>query len=153
MPRWSGLFCARQRGKCLRRIVGNPILESGIHRNLRELTVNASDPGNIRDAAPAPVRRYFDYALPGTGEAIVRMEAVQRGAVRTAVDSQCWLSFTALHHVEPAAAAFAWDARVRMLGPLSLRVSDGFRDGQGYGKVGLGKHITLARAQGGADMN
>jgi len=117
------------------------------------LTVNASDPGNIRDAAPAPVRRYFDYALPGTGEAIVRMEAVQRGAVRTAVDSQCWLSFTALHHVEPAAAAFAWDARVRMLGPLSLRVSDGFRDGQGYGKVGLGKHITLARAQGGADMN
>ena len=115
--------------------------------------MNASDPGNIRDTLPAPVRRYFDYALPGTGKAIVRMEAVQQGTLRTAIDSQRWLAFTALHHVEPAATAFAWDARVRMLGPLSLRVSDGFRDGQGYGKVGLGKHITLARARGDVDMN
>src|SRR5690606_41329205 len=118
MPRWSGLFCASQRGKCLRRIVGNPILVSGIHRNHRELTVNASDPGNIRDAAPAPVRRYFAYALPDTGEALVRTEAVQRGAVRTAVHSQCWQSFTALHRVEPPAAAFARDAWGRMPGPL-----------------------------------
>lgn len=115
--------------------------------------MNASGPGYIRDSLPAPVRRYFDYALPGTGEVIVRMEALQQGTLRTAVDSQRWLAFTASHRVEPAVTAFAWDARVRMLGPLSLRVSDGFRDGQGYGKVGLGKRITLARAQSDVDMN
>lgn len=68
--------------------------------------MNASDPGNIRDAAPAPVRRYFDYALPGTGEAIVRMDAVQRGAVRTAVASQRWLAFTALQHGSVVAVSF-----------------------------------------------
>ena len=40
-----------------------------------------------------------------------------------------------------------------MFGPLSLRVSDGFREGVGYGRVGLGAGITLARAQGGTHMN
>lgn len=81
------------------------------------------------------------------------MTAIQRGTLRTAVDSLRWLSFTALHRVTPSATSFSWDARVRIFGPLSLRVSDGFRDGEGYGKVGTGCGITLARAQGGTDMN
>ena len=107
----------------------------------------------LPDNLPTPVRRYLEFALPASGESIASMESVQRGTLRTAVDSQRWLAFTALHRVTPADTSFSWDARVRLFGPLSLRVSDGFRDGEGYGKVGLGAGITLARVHGDAHMN
>lgn len=99
---------------------------------------------------PAPVQRYLVFAGVDPGRPIVEMHAMQSGTLRTDVRAARWFAFDATHEVVLPERMFAWRARVRLLGSFALHVRDGFRDGEGYGEVAIGKRLRIAQAHGGA---
>lgn len=102
---------------------------------------------------PPPVARHLRWALPG-GSAPVRLATLrQAGRLRTGVQMQRWMRFDAVHTVAPGLAAFVWDARVDLVGPLHLRVLDSLVGGRGAGKVLLMSAFTMARDGGTPEMN
>lgn len=98
---------------------------------------------------PAPVQRYLAFAGVDPDRPIVAMNASQSGTLRTDVRASRWHAFAATHEVVLPERMFSWHARVRLLGPLGLHVRDGFRHGEGYGEVAIGKHLRIGRAHGG----
>ena len=104
------------------------------------------------ESLPAPVARYFRFALPEAMPIrIVRLR--QRGTVRTDLESDRWMPFTADHLVAPAAIGFLWNARVEIAPLLHVRVRDALSGGQGSGKVDLLSAFTISAAGGTPEMN
>ena len=68
---------------------------------------------------PAPVARYFRYAL-SDGQPFVSSGAMlQKGVLRTSIGSPDWTSFTARQFVVPGVPGFVWNARINVR-PASL---------------------------------
>ncbi len=89
------------------------------------------------DMLPAPVVRYFRYAL-ADGQAMVRSAYLHEyGTLRTSTHSRRWLSFDAEHFVSTPVPAFAWNARVAFAPLLRLHVRDSYRDGHGSAAIRL----------------
>ena len=82
------------------------------------------------DGLPAPVARYFAFALT-PGQALVRHAQVRwRGEFRSAPDA-AWKPFTAIQHFTVHPPGFVWDASIQMLPLAPVRVRDGYVDGEG----------------------
>jgi hypothetical protein len=88
---------------------------------------------------PAPVVRYFDYALT-PGQPLVR-GARLRQTGEFAVRAGQWVPFTAVQHFAVKPPGFVWDASMRMSPLLSVRVRDSYVGGEG---AMLGKLAGLA---------
>ncbi len=73
---------------------------------------------------------------------VARLEQV--GALRTSIRSSRWSPFTARQIIVPPSPGFAWDARVRILPLLHVRVRDAYVGGNGSGRVSVFSAITLA---------
>ncbi|MGE0581886.1 MAG: DUF6544 family protein [Steroidobacteraceae bacterium] len=104
-------------------------------------------------ALPAPVARYLRLAL---GDNLPRPESVeihQTGQLRTDGVSGRWMDFTAVHVASAAPCAFTWNARVRLLPLIHLRVIDSLRDGLGAGRVLLQSRFEVAMDGGTPQMN
>jgi len=102
---------------------------------------------------PAPVRRYLRMAL-SDGQprpAMVTME--QAGRLRTGVESEQWLDFTATETTAPDARGFVWDARLRLAPLVHASIRDVYVGGVGDGRVALQSAITVAADHGGHDLN
>ncbi len=105
------------------------------------------------DILPAPVARYFRYALKN-GQPLIRSARYrQAGTLRTDIHSKRWFDFEAVQHVVPGPRSFIWDARVFMLPLIQLGVADRYVSGRGSSKVDLLSIITIAQESGGAEMN
>jgi hypothetical protein len=99
------------------------------------------------DVLPPPVARYFRAVLPDSGAAIryARLEQRGRFLVRPTLDG--WRPFTATEHFTARPAGFVWDARIRMLPGMHVKVRDGFVAGRGsmVGSVmGLRRVVSVA---------
>ena len=85
----------------------------------------AAPPASIQedlDSLPAPVARYLRWALPEPlSLRYVRIQQI--GTLRTDVQTDRWMDFTAEHIAAPAAPGFVWNARVA-IAPLAGRQSD-----------------------------
>lgn len=102
--------------------------------------------------APEPVLRYLRQALPVSQSVrVVRLR--QTGELRTDPRSDRWMRFEAEHIAVPAAEGFVWDARVRMVPLLHVRVRDALAAGEGSGRVSLLSLFPLAAAGGTPEMN
>ena len=89
------------------------------------------------DRLPAPVARYFAFALP-EGQRRVRVARVRWvGEMRLKPDG-AWSPFTAEQRFTGAPPGFVWDAEVRMMPLVPVRVRDSYVAGQGQmlGRVG-----------------
>lgn len=105
-----------------------------------------------QDELPEPVSRYLQLALGSLAAPIEVAKIFQHGDLRTTLESQRWLRFTASEVVKPADFEFEWNARVRVAPLVRLRVHDAYRNGEGEGRVSaLG--ITIANERGGAALN
>jgi len=83
------------------------------------------------DGLPAPVARYFAFALP-EGQAIIHEARIeQAGAFRIGGPRSPWFPFTALQHVAAEPPGFVWDARIRVALCLTIRVRDSYLGGAG----------------------
>jgi hypothetical protein len=93
---------------------------------------------------PDPVRRYVEHVLGDERRSIRAMRMTQSGELRTDPRRRRWMKFRAEHRVTPESRTFCWDARVRVLPLLYLRVRDAYADGVGSGQVQLLSAVTVA---------
>lgn len=145
--------------------VGVAALAKRVHRNtgenkdcLKRLRGDDADTHFARvshaalEVLPAPVARYFRYALQDGQPLILSACYRQIGALRTDIHSARWFDFEATQRVAPASRSFTWDASVYLLSFLRLHVRDGYVAGRGSGKVSL-MSVPIAKERGGAEMN
>lgn len=79
---------------------------------------------------PEPVARYFRFALSVDPRPIVRTRIDWDGEMRMRPDAE-WQPFTATQAFSSDPPAFVWDARVRMIDVVPVRVRDAYRAQQG----------------------
>ena len=83
------------------------------------------------EGLPAPVARYFRFALK-PGQARIRSARLrQRGEFRSGGAGGAWSPFTAAEHFSAGPAGFVWDARIRMAPLMAVRVRDSYVGGAG----------------------
>ena len=107
----------------------------------------------LDDALPEIVRRYLDRAFADPASTLRTVRLRQEGRLRTDARSRRWMAFTAEEQIEPLAQSFAWDARVRLAGPLHLRVQDRLVAGRGSGEVSLMSFLRLGSSRSCAEMD
>ena len=78
---------------------------------------------------PAPVARYFSFALTPGLPLVRRARLLQEGTFATARDR--WAPFTAIEHFSVSPPAFVWDARIRVAPLLAAHVRDSYLAGEG----------------------
>jgi hypothetical protein len=92
------------------------------------LTTEAAYPPEL-DTLPPSVARYFEFALGSDRRPIRR--AHLRFTGKFAAKPNAWAPFTAEQDITPVPPGFVWDARIRMVGPVSVRVRDSYSNGVG----------------------
>ncbi|MCU0764772.1 MAG: hypothetical protein MUF32_01795 [Burkholderiaceae bacterium] len=122
----------------------------------RLLAGAAAQPGRFDaasvDALPAPVARYLRAVLRD-GQPIPRRVRIDwDGEFNMGrPGSDRWVPFNARQDFVPAAPGFVWDARMRM-GGITVRVRDGFVDGEGSMLGRLLALVTVVDRRGGEAM-
>jgi hypothetical protein len=84
---------------------------------------------------PEPVSRYFARVLAEHQRPIRSVRMHQTGQLRADPHRQRWMSFSATEVVRPCPRSFSWDAEIRLLPLVQLRVRDAYADGVGTGQV------------------
>lgn len=102
---------------------------------------------------PAPVARYFRYALTDGQPLIGAVDLSQSGILRTSVSSPDWTAFTAKQRVVPVAPGFVWNARVAVRPGFYVSVLDSYNMGVGVGRVSLYGAISVVQAENIAELN
>lgn len=99
------------------------------------------------EGLPAPVMRYFRVALRD-GQPIVRcMRLSQHGDFLLRPAPNGWRPFTATQYFTTQPPGFVWDAYIRMVLGLGVRVRDAFVDGTGSMRASLMGIIPLASVE------
>jgi hypothetical protein len=96
------------------------------------------------DDLPAPIRRYLTHVLPDEQPYVQTVRLEQTGTFRSGGRGAPWNDFTATQHVTTHPPGFVWDASIRMLPGLSVRVLDAYADGHGALWARLGGVVTVA---------
>ena len=97
---------------------------------------------------PAPVRRYFEWALTH-GQPIIRsVELTQTGTFNLSLIRPQWKSFTAGQQVTTARPGFVWDAVILMFPAVSVRVVDAYIAGEGMLRPAILGLFPLGAVQG-----
>ncbi len=97
---------------------------------------------------PAPVRRYFAYALRDGQPLITYARLEQRGTFRMSAREDSWRPFEAVEHFVPAAPGFVWDARIAVLPGAAVRVRDSYVDGSGRMRADLLSLVPIVDGYG-----
>jgi hypothetical protein len=100
---------------------------------------------------PEPVARYFAFALPAGSERISTAHVRWTGELQMQPGSG-WLPFEAEQHFTDRPPGFVWDARIRMLPLISVRVRDGYVAGVGTMLARVGGLVTVVEAGGTPEM-
>lgn len=79
---------------------------------------------------PDPVARYFQTVLPEGEKAPDQIYLAQSGQF-LAGEQQKWRNFTADQHFTVRPPGFVWNASIKMLPPVNVRVIDSYHDGKG----------------------
>lgn len=105
------------------------------------------------DPLPVPVQRYLRLALTDGQPRLAHATLRQEGRLRTGVESEQWLAFTASETIAPAARGFVWNARMRVAPLVHASIRDAYVGGVGDGRIALQSAITIAADHGGHDLN
>jgi hypothetical protein len=100
---------------------------------------------------PAPVVRYFEFAL-APGRPLIRTVRIEHaGEFRSGLDAP-WAPFTSVQHFSANPPGFVWDAAIRMSPILTVRVRDGYFQGTGSMQARIASLIPVVNAQGGEEL-
>jgi hypothetical protein len=136
--------------------IGNVLWERSTTRALRRLNPDtaASDgaaafsPDQLT-GLPAPVARYFAFALT-PGQPVIRHARLrQRGEFLT---GGMWHPFSAVEHFGVLPPGFLWDATIRMAPLIVVRVRDSYLDGEGSMHGRLAAIVPVVRQGGTPEM-
>lgn len=105
------------------------------------------------DQLPAPVARYFRWALK-EGQPLIRSaRIVWRGEFRARQTEDGWEPFEAEQHFSAQPPGFVWDANIRMAPLVKVRVRDAYLAGQGSMQGKLLSLVPVVDQQGAAELN
>ena len=99
---------------------------------------------------PAPVVRYFDFALT-QGQPLVASACIEWEGTFS-MRSHRWSAFTARQHYRVQPPGFVWDARIWMTGVLPVLVRDSYADHEGSLEAAIGGVVKVADARGTAEI-
>lgn len=99
---------------------------------------------------PAPVARYFTFALP-PGQPRIR-GAELRFTGQFAARPNAWSSFTAEQHINAERPGFVWDARIDMMPVVPVLVRDSYVAGQGAMRAAAGGVVPFVNEKGTPEM-
>ena len=108
--RWN-----RTTARLVRRLGGQPATPAG----------SRADAVRVDAGLPAPVLRYFQYALAPEQRLVATARFRQRGVMRSQA-SAAWAPFTAAEHFSTSPPGFVWDATVAMMPAVSLSIRDSY---------------------------
>lgn len=100
---------------------------------------------------PPPVRGYFQRALRDGQQRVARARVVHRGSFLVR-PPQGWRPFRATQLFSTRPPGFHWEARIRLLPGLGIRVHDAFVDGAGSMRASLLGLFRLASSAGTPEM-
>lgn len=95
---------------------------------------------------PPPVQRYLQHVLRDGQLLIETVRFGQHGTFRGEVTGD-WSPFTATQHVALRPPGFVWDASIRMMPIIPVRVLDACHDGRGILQAWLGGVLTVMDAE------
>jgi hypothetical protein len=95
------------------------------------------------DNLPAPVARYFRFALK-EGQPVIRTARISHSGKFNLNDK--WIPFESNQHFSAYPPAFVWDAKMQMNFLMSVRVRDGYSDGKGMMLAKISGLFTVADA-------
>ncbi len=141
--------------------IGQRRLDQHIAAVVEELLAAAeapsSPPARTRganvDEPPVPVQRYLSHVLRNDLPAVQAVKLTQKGTFRSGGAGSSWHDFTATQHVTIQPPGFAWNASIRMLPGLSVRVLDAYADGQGMLWTRLGGVVPVANPAPGPSLD
>jgi hypothetical protein len=104
-----------------------------VHRGMDERKPGVA-PTQLEEL-PAPVERYFTFALPH-GQPRIRTARIRWSGEFQSRPGGGWEPFTALQHFTTEPPGFVWDAQIHMLPITYVRVRDAYQSGNGTRSVG-----------------
>ncbi|MEP7064539.1 MAG: DUF6544 family protein [Gemmatimonadota bacterium] len=99
---------------------------------------------------PAPVVRYFDFALR-QGQPLVTAALIEWEGTFS-MRPRRWSAFTATQHYRVQPPGFVWDARIWMTSLVPVLVRDSYADHEGSLRAAIGGIVRVADARGTADI-
>jgi hypothetical protein len=99
---------------------------------------------------PAPVARYLAFALT-PGQPLIRRARIEHEGEFQARPGS-WSPFTSVEHVAVHPPGFVWDATIRMLPLVPVRVRDSYLDGRGAMRGAAAGLVTVVDQQGTREM-
>jgi len=99
---------------------------------------------------PAPVARYFEFALAPGRRLVRRARLSQAGEFSTSPGE--WKPFTAVEYFSVHPPGFVWDARIRMAPLFPVRVRDSYLAGQGTMRGALASLLPVMDQHGTPEM-
>jgi hypothetical protein len=107
--------------------------------------------GHVADAQhedlPDPVERYFRFALT-PGQPLVRHAFIRWSGELLMFGSSGWRPFNAEQHFSAYAPGYVWDANVRMVPFLPVRIRDSYIDGAGASEASVASLFPLKGQRG-----
>lgn len=98
------------------------------------------------DGLPAPVARYFAFAL--TPGAPLARRATVRHEGEFAITPDAWHPFASVEHFAAGPPGFVWDARIRVAPLVTVRVRDSYLDGEGAMIARAAAIVPIANERG-----
>ncbi|GFE61788.1 DUF6544 family protein [Geobacter sp. AOG2] len=104
------------------------------------------------DGLPAPVQRYFRAVLT-EGQPIISAVTVEHtGTFNMSETGEQWKPFTSTQRIITQRPGFDWDARIRMIPGLTVRVHDAYIAGEGILHASLFGLQSLVNLRGTPEM-
>jgi hypothetical protein len=105
------------------------------------------------DLLPAPVARYFRWALK-EGQPMIRSARIaQVGQFRARNADDGWSPFEAKQYFSARPPGFVWDAGIRMAPWLKVRVRDAYVTGHGSMQAKILSLVAMVHERGKAELN
>lgn len=102
---------------------------------------------------PAPVAKYFRWALK-EGQPLIRSARItQVGEFRARKADDEWSLFEAKEYFSAQPPGFVWDASIRMAPLMKVRVRDAYVTGQGSMQVKILSLVSVVDEHGKAELN
>ena len=104
------------------------------------------------EGLPAPVQRYFRAALKDGQPIITAVTIDMAGTFNMSPTGEQWKPFTSRQRVITRRPGFLWDARVRVLPGVTVRVVDSYIVGNGLLHATVQGLFTVADMRGGGEI-
>lgn len=104
------------------------------------------------DGLPPPVQRYLRTVLRDGQPMVAAVGVEHRGSFDMGRTRPRWVPFTSAQRVVTRRPGFDWNARIRLMPGLAVRVHDAYVGGEGILHASLGGLVTVAELRGGGDI-